>query len=217
MKYKLVIMDFDGTLMDTIYGLGYSMNKAIEYFGYPKRDIKEYNNYFGNGIYMALKRAMPDEVQKETLDKVYDRALIEYNKYFDLNLKFYDGIPEFLDIVTSKTKVAINSNKQNEMLNNIVNKNLNKWEFCGVHGMTSEVDQKPNPFYANKLIEKYNLKKEEVVYIGDTPVDIQTAKNAKITSIAVTWGFRDKEELEEAKPNYIVDSTEKLLELLQKK
>jgi phosphoglycolate phosphatase len=216
MSYKLVIFDLDGTLVDSIEGIKFSMNRVLDRFNFPNHDTDTYKNLVGNGLRNLVSKALPPDFSDlEMVEKCYELMLEEYGKNWDREMELYDGIEAVLDELSKKNiKLAINTNKNQEMTDEIVERYLSNWDFIRVIGFNSDFPKKPDPYGVNQIMEKADVTAEECVYIGDSEVDIQTAINADISCVSVSWGFRTKEQLEKYSPNTILDTPLGLLDLL---
>ena len=214
MRYELAIFDMDGTILDTLQDLADSTNHALTANGLPERSIDEVRNFVGNGIRRLIERAVPDGCPGEIRDKVFR----DFNEYyrdhcFD-STKPYDGIMECLgQLKRSGVRLAVVSNKAQYAVSE-----LDVRFFPGVFdeavGEREGIRRKPYPDSVLHVIDEAGIPKEKAVYIGDSEVDVQTAKNAGIDGIAVEWGFRDGEFLKEQGAVMLVKSPQELLAAL---
>lgn len=213
---KLIIFDLDGTLLNTIADLANSTNYALSYCGFPVHNEKEYNFFVGNGINKLFERALPEgEKTKDNIRKVREQFLLYYDKH---NTDFstpYPGVSSLLKSLESKgISLAVASNKYQAATSKLVNYFFPDISFIEVLGQRDGITPKPDPAIVYDILAAANVKKEEVLYVGDSGVDMQTAKNAGIVSVGVTWGFRPRAELETFSARYIVDSAEDILSIL---
>ena len=202
---KAVIFDMDGTTVDTITSISYYANKALKKFGYREVETEKFYTFVGNGPKNLFSRLIEHvNGDMDRVDEVLNYYLEEYNSNPLYLAKPYDGIMEMLEgLKNMEIKTAILSNKQDEAVR-VINKEL----FGGIieiaEGSKPDVARKPAPDSLFNLIDKMGVEKEEVLFVGDTDVDIFTAKNASVKSIGVLWGFRDEKELRGAGADFIV-------------
>lgn len=213
---KLVIFDLDGTLLNTIADLAHSTNYALNQLGYPTHEIEKYNFMVGNGINKLFERALPEG--EKTEENVL-RVRKEFVPYYDLHnaddSRPYLGIPELLDhLQASGIQIAVASNKYQAATQKLVDHYFPEIRFTAVFGQREGVNVKPDPTIVYDILEIARIANENVLYVGDSGVDMQTAANAGITACGVTWGFRPRTELEEFNPSYIVDTAEEIKSLI---
>ena len=213
--FKVAIFDLDGTLLNTLEDLANACNHALNKFSFPTHNIEEYKKFIGNGIYKLVERAVPNNKKdKETVDKVLKTFSDYYNEHMIDMTKPYDGIVELLDELRAKgIKLAVVSNKKHEFTIEIVKKYFGD-RFDIVFGHRENYKEKPDPTSVLEVIAKLNILKSECIYIGDSNVDILTAKNAGVKSVGVSWGFRDTEELANEGANYLADNNIELLNII---
>ena len=213
--FKVAIFDLDGTLLNTLEDLANACNYALNKFSFPTHNIEEYKKFIGNGIYKLVERAVPNNKKdKETVEKVLKTFSDYYNEHMIDMTKPYDGIVELLDELSAKgIKLAVVSNKKHEFTIEIVKKYFGD-RFDIVFGHRENYKEKPDPTSVLEVIEKLNILKSECIYIGDSYVDILTAKNAGVKSVGVSWGFRDTEELANEGANYLADNNIELLNII---
>lgn len=216
MKYKLAVFDLDGTLLDSLEDLRDSVNVVLEAHNYPKRSLEEIRHFVGNGSVKLIERAVPTGTSKEEEKIIHDEYKEYYDKHCNEKTKAYDGIIDVLKILKNNgVKLAILSNKPNftvEKLNKIYFEDL----FEIARGSLPEVAVKPAPDSLLRILKELNISREDTVYIGDSDVDVNTAKNAGVDEIAVTWGFRDENFLKEKGATRFAKNSKELLELISK-
>ena len=214
MKCNCVVFDLDGTLLDTLGDLRDSVNFALSKNNLPQRTTEEIKAFVGNGIRLLIERSVPENTKLSLVDKCFEDFKAHYKANSANLTKAYDGINELLSILKNRgVKLAVVSNKADFAVKAGVEGYFPDVFDCAV-GEKEGVKRKPAPDTVFAVIDELNVNKNEVVYIGDSEVDIQTSKNADIPCISVTWGFRDKEVLEKLCPEYIVDSPEEILNLI---
>lgn len=214
-KFKAVLFDLDGTLVDTIEDLADSVNAALAALGHPQHELGPYNYFVGNGIEILVKRALPeDKRDDETVEECLALCRKEYaNRWKDKSLP-YPGIPEMLDELTARGfKLTILSNKPDHFTKAMVNDLLAKWKFEHIQGALPDVPIKPDPTAALAIANKLEIPPEEFLYFGDTNTDMETANGAGMHAIGVTWGFRPREELVESGAKTLLNSPMELFNL----
>lgn len=213
---KLVIFDLDGTLLNTIADLAHSTNHALNKLGYPTHEIEKYNFMVGNGIDKLFERALPEgEKSKENVLRVRKEFVPYYDVHNADDSRPYSGIPELLAYLqTSGIQIAVASNKYQAATQKLIDHYFPEIHFIAVFGQREGIKVKPDPTVVFDILEIAKVTKEEVLYVGDSGVDMQTAANAGVTGCGVTWGFRPRAELEEFSPQYIVDTAEEIKRLI---
>lgn len=215
---KLVIFDLDGTLLNTIADLAHSTNYALNKLGYPTHEVDEYNLMVGNGVDKLFERALPE---KERNEANVLRVRKEFVPYYDAHnaddSRPYPGISELLaQLQTAGVRIAVASNKYQAATLKLIEHYFPETPFIAVFGQREGVRVKPDPTVVFDILNIANVAREDVLYVGDSGVDMQTAANAEITACGVTWGFRPRTELEEFNPQYIVDSTKEIADIIVK-
>ncbi len=214
MKYKGVIFDLDGTILDTIYDLGNSVNKTLEKYGQPLHSYEDYKQKIGCGFKDLIKKSFPDMTEEIILEQALKDFLEIYDSSYMNDTKPYDGICEVLEtLLTNGIKIGVNSNKRDDYTNKLIEKFFSNINFFGVFGERSNTPKKPAPDSALEIAELMNLNPGEILYIGDSKTDILTGHNAGMASAGVLWGFRNKEEFEKNNADYIISAPYEILEL----
>lgn len=213
-KYKAIVFDCDGTVLNTVDDLADSVNHILAEFNYPTRSIPEIKSFLGNGLRVLIEKAVPQELTKVQVDEVFTVFKPYYIANCQVKTKPYAGIMDVLKELKEKGyKLAIVSNKNEAAL-----KELNEQFFAGIWesevGEHDGMTKKPAPDMVEKALQDLNCTKDEAIYIGDSEVDKATADNSKLDCMLVSWGFRARTQLEELKPLYLVDTTEEILKVL---
>ena len=213
---KLVIFDLDGTLLNTIADLAHSTNYALNKLGYPTHEIEKYNFMVGNGIDKLFERALPEgEKSKENVLRVRKEFVPYYDIHNADDSRPYPGIPELLSYLQDAgIQIAVASNKYQAATEKLIAHYFPGIRFVAVFGQREGVKVKPDPTVVYDILQIADVPKEEVLYIGDSGVDMQTAINSGVTSCGVTWGFRPRTELESFCPDFIVDKAEAVLSIV---
>ena len=210
---KLVIFDLDGTLLDTIADLAESANHALKQLGYPTRDVETIRTVVGNGVNKLLFRALPDEEKTEENMMRMRTHFVPYYDAHNADLSApYPGIVALLEELQAKgLRMAVASNKYQEATVKLVKHYFPMIDFVEVLGQREGINVKPDPTIVFDILKKAGVSKEETLYVGDSGVDMQTAINAGVDAIGVTWGFRPRTELEDFHPMGLIDQAEELL------
>lgn len=213
---KLVIFDLDGTLLNTIADLALSTNYALNKLGYPTHEVEAYNFMVGNGINKLFERALPEgEKTEENVLRVRKEFVPFYDMHNADESRPYPGIPELLShLQDAGIQIAVASNKYQAATQKLIAHYFPTIKFTAVFGQRDGVNVKPDPTIVFDILKIANIEKNDVLYVGDSGVDMQTAANAGVTACGVTWGFRPRAELEEFNPAYIVDSAKEIERLL---
>lgn len=214
---KLVIFDLDGTLLNTIADLATATNQALKHYGYPVHDVDAYRFFVGNGINKLFERALPEgERTEENILKIRSRFVPYYDVYNADLSRPYPGIPELLHALQQKgIMIAVASNKYQAATRKLIAHYFPEIHFVEVLGQREGIPAKPDPGIVHDILAKAGVKQEDVLYVGDSNVDMQTAHNAGVTAVGVAWGFRPRTELEALQPAYILEKAEELLQYLQ--
>jgi len=216
MKYKAVLFDLDGTLLDTLTDLTNSVNLTMEECGYPTRTPREIRSFLGNGARILVESAMPPEARDpETVDKTLARYRIHYAKHCREATAPYPGIAQLLEqLHENGVKIAIVSNKPDTATEELAAQYFPETADAAV-GASEQVAIKPAPDMVYLALKKLGVSRGEAAFVGDSEVDIATAKAAGMDGIAVTWGFRDEDELIRAGAAALAHDAAELVALLQ--
>ena len=216
---KLFIFDLDGTLLDTVADLGNSCNHVFTEAGFPTHPIDAYYKFVGNGIAKLIERALPaEEATAENIEKLLPPFRAYYNLHMADDTKPYRGVCELLAELQAKgVQLAVASNKYQAATENLVKKYFPEINFVAVFGQRDNVPVKPDPAIVHDIMQAAGIEDTaEIIYIGDSLVDLNTAKNSNVEFAAVTWGFCPRESLAENNPAHIADTIEELRAVLIK-
>lgn len=191
---KIVIFDLDGTLLNTLDDLSDSTNYALSKFGYPTRTIEEVRQFVGNGVAKLIERAIPDGKNNSNFEKCLSIFKENYAQNMYNKTAPYNGIIEMLSNLKSKgIKIAVVSNKFDLAVKELCKKYFEGFiDFAAGENEALGIKKKPAPDTVLSVLRKFSFSPEDAVYVGDSDVDIMTAKNSKMRCISVTWGFRDE-------------------------
>ena len=212
---KTVIFDLDGTLLDSIEDIASSMNKVLESLQLPTHKIEDYKHFVGGGVDILVENALNNQ-SKEIKDEVTKRFKIEYDGKLHSKTLPYDGIYDLLDELKKlDINLAVLSNKPHEFTVSYVNHFFKDYDFKEVHGQKEDVPKKPDPKAAIDIVKCLDSSCENTYFIGDTKIDMQTAKSANMTAIGVLWGFRDEKELRDFGADFIVSNPLEILKIIK--
>ena len=216
MKYQTILFDMDGTILDTLEDLQSSVNHMREKYGYPPCSLDEVRRFVGNGAEMQMRRALGADADEETVAK----ALALYKPYYaahcQIKTKPYAGVLELMAALKAEGfRLAVVSNKPDEAMRPLVAQHFGALADIAM-GETAQRRRKPAPDMVNDALAALGADKSRAVYVGDSEVDIETARNAGIPCISVTWGFRDREQLLEAGATELAADASELRALLEK-
>ncbi len=217
MRYETVIFDLDGTLLDTLEDLADSVNHVLKESGYPERTLGEVRDFVGNGIRKLIERSVPEGTTVDSIDKVHQHFIAYYKEHCMEKTKPYDGISDLLQSLRKAgCKIAVVSNKADYAVQLLCKKYFNGM-FDAALGELTGTPKKPAPDSVLHVLKKLDTESSKAVYVGDSDVDILTARNCCMDEIIVTWGFRDKKFLEEQGAKVFASSPEEILDIVMEK
>ena len=202
-----ILWDLDGTLLDTLADLADGVNHVLAQFGYPGRSLAEVRRFVGNGAMRLIALAVPAGADPEP---VFEAFHTYYDAHCRIKTRPYDGILEVLEALGKQYPMAVVSNKPDSAV-----KTLCDQYFPGLYARGESVDcpRKPAPDMVLKAMADIGV--DRCIYVGDSEVDVQTARNAGVPCLSVLWGFRDREEIEKAGGIWFCGDPEKLPEVLE--
>lgn len=212
---RAIIFDLDGTLLDTILDLGEACNAALTHYGFPSHGLDEYPHLVGNGVNKLIERALPaGHKDEETVLRLREVFTPYYDEHKCVHTRPYEGMEAVIKELKKRGyKLAVASNKYNAATQALV-KHYFGDQFDIVFGEREGIRRKPDPQIVNDIIETLGIKREEVLYVGDSDVDMQTARNAGVDSAGCSWGFCERDVLSKERPNYLIDSPMELLDIV---
>lgn len=214
---KCVIFDLDGTLVNTIDDLGLACDYLLRKHGFePKWTVADYKNFVGNGARLLVERAFENKLSDRELSSVYEEFKVKYN---EIKLDHAHIYP-MMDQVVSKLKAAgltliVCTNKPDTAAKGMISALFPENSFDIVRGALDSKPKKPDPTVPNEIIDSLDISADECVWIGDSNVDIESAKNLGCRSIAVTWGFRPVENLLSAGPDIVINEPADILKIFK--
>ncbi len=219
MFFKAVIFDLDGTLLDTLNDLADSMNNVLKRYDLPIHNIESYKYMIGDGVESLVRRALPWRIKKpETVSKLIAEYRSEYEKNWKINTRPYYGINELITLIKLRNlKLAVLSNKPNDSTEMCVREFLPFEKFDIILGHRPGYKLKPDPGGAVEISLLLEVQPEQILYLGDTGVDMQTAVAANMYPVGALWGFRTGDELKKNGAKILIEKPYDLLKLLDKK
>lgn len=212
----MVIFDLDGTLLDTLDDLCNSVNYSLRTNNFPERSLAEVRTFVGNGIRLLIERSVPEGTSKELIDKTFECFKTYYAVHCNDKTKTYPGVMDMLkELKKNGYKIAVLSNKAQYAVTKLCDIYFNNLLDDAV-GARENIAKKPSPDALYICAENNNINLNNVIYVGDSDVDVATANNAGVRGIAVTWGFRSRELLIKCGAENLADNTDELLQILLK-
>ncbi len=224
-KIKAVIFDLDGTLLDSLQDIAESMNQALVESGLPEHPQEAYKDFVGDGLFKLTERALPASRRKQAdVEAMAEKFWVNYEESWFLHTKTYPGILYLIQLcVSHKIKVAILSNKVHYFTKRMIRHyfrgamiNQGKNPFGIYSGEQPDIPAKPDPTRALELAERLKCKPENIALLGDSPIDVETAKNAGMISIGAAWGYSGREALEKAGAELVFDTPAEFASELEK-
>ena len=214
MRYRLAVFDLDGTILNTLDDLADSLNFALKSSGFPERSIDEVRNFVGNGIRKLIERGVPAGTDTAAIDKVHSDFTAHYKAHCADKTRPYDGITELhCRLRDSGCLTAVVSNKADYGVQELCARYFPGMFDLAV-GEREGIRKKPAPDSVNEVLRRLGVSNKEAVYIGDSDVDVETAKNAEMDCIGVEWGFRGREFLKAHGAKVIAAKTEDIEKII---
>lgn len=216
MNKKAVIFDLDGTLLNTLEDLTDSTNFALSKFNYQQKTINQVRHYVGNGVSKLIERAIPDGSSNPKFEKCLNFFKEHYKENMFNKTAPYDGIIPMLEKIKNLSiKTAVVSNKFDEAVKELCRKYFGDLiDFCAGENELQGIRKKPAPDTVLKVLNEFGIKSDDAIYIGDSEVDIETAKNSNIECISVLWGFKNKEFLLDNGAGILVSNPDEIFKYL---
>lgn len=215
-RFDTILFDLDGTLIDTLDDLRNAVNHALTLQGFAPRSREEVCSFVGNGIGLLVRRAAGNEPDEETYAALYRDFSAYYNEHYDDFTLPYDGIPELLKTLKARGyTLGVLTNKREDFARALCD-GLFPGIFDAVAGEAGGTPRKPQKEAVDRLIAMLGADPAACLYLGDSQVDVETARNAGLTMVTVTWGFRDRETLSSCGAENLIDAPGELLTFLEK-
>lgn len=210
MKYELLVFDMDGTILDTLEDLKNCMNYTLRLYNMPERTLDEIRIFVGNGIRRLIEQAVVPGTSAETMDAIHKDYMAYYKLHCADETKPYEGVIDAIRHLRSLGyKTAVVSNKAHPAVLELCDQYFNGLFDLAI-GETPDVARKPAPDMVHMALKHFNVTKEQAVYIGDSDVDVATARNSELDMIAVDWGFRSRECLIEQGATTIISNPDEI-------
>jgi phosphoglycolate phosphatase len=216
MPFRAILFDLDGTLLDTLTDIAHAANEALEREGFPTHPEADYLRFIGEGVHELFRRALPSEQSDDTLaGRCVEHFQDAYGRSWNVYTKPYAGIQELLDALAARgLALAVLSNKPDDFTRLYGETYLAPWPFRAVVGQREGVPRKPDPASTLEIAEGLGVDPASCLFVGDTVVDMQTARNAGMVPVGVSWGFQPVEALQEAGARAIIERPSDLLDLI---
>jgi phosphoglycolate phosphatase len=216
MKFKGVIFDLDGTLVNSLEDIADAMNSVLQDLNYPTHNYDAYQYFIGSGLRNLVSKALPSTNNDEKqIDNCYQLMIEKYSVDCTRKTAAYDGIRELLDhLISQNIKLSVFSNKSDVLTKKVV-ADLFPNYFTPVVGLSVEELKKPNPHEAIEISKSLGFKTEEIIFVGDSGIDMQTAANANMFAVGVSWGYRPAEELIANGAKYVLNHPLDLIPILK--
>lgn len=212
---KFVIFDLDGTLLNTLEDLKNSTNYALKKYGMPERSLQEVRKFVGDGVQKLIERAVVKNCDENIISECLNTFKENYSKNMYKNTAPYNGIINILkELKSNGVKIAVVSNKFDSAVKELCKKYFGELIDSAI-GQSDNIPKKPFPDGVYKAMKEIGADFINTIYVGDSDVDVKTAKNAKLPCIGVTWGFRDRDNL--AGAEYIIDNPSEILNIIKTK
>ena len=214
MKHHAIMFDLDGTLLDTLADIADAANRALTEMGRPTIELGHYRYLVGHGARWLIEQALGPQY-RHLVDQGVPLFQRYYAQFGSRHTRLYDGIAELLDGLSALgLKLAVLSNKPDPATQTVVNTFLKRWRFAAVRGQKNDLPLKPDPAAALLIADQVAVPSPQWLYIGDTGVDMETARTAGMYAVGATWGFRDRQELLDDGAQTLIDHPAQLLELV---
>ncbi|MFA5553247.1 MAG: HAD family hydrolase [Phycisphaerae bacterium] len=218
MKFKAVLFDLDGTLLDTLKDLADSMNLALEQLGFKTHPAEAYKYIVGDGIETMARRALPENNRdSKSISKCIELTRQNYSRLWSVNTKPYPQITELLNELQKRNiTMAVLSNKPDDFTKKMTVHFLGDYDFKEIRGAGPQTPIKPNPSAALRIAAQNQISPEQFVYLGDTGTDMKTAVVAGMYPVGVLWGFRKADELIKTGAKLLIKNPLEVLRLFEK-
>ncbi len=220
MKVRTVVFDLDGTLLNSLADIAHAANAVLQSHGFPIHDVSAYRYFVGHGVRRLLQQTVPGAYREDTqlIERMVDQFADLYRRTWNIESHLYDGIPELLEeLVRQNIALAVLSNKPQAATERCVEHYLARYPFAAVLGQQENRPPKPDLTGAREILACFGVPPQSCLYLGDTSVDMLTARGAEMIPVGVSWGFRDVEELKTAGAQWIIDHPRELLPLLEQR
>jgi len=217
MKFKAAIFDLDGTLVDSLNDIADSMNYVLSVHGFPLHQVSDYRFFIGEGMRVLVTRALPQKLSDPKLiDLCLSQIKDEYSRRWNCKTKVYDGIPQLLKYLSDNDlALFVLSNKPHEFTVKVIEHYFGNSVFKEIVG-AGKFPQKPDPAAALSIAQSCRISSSDFLYLGDSAIDMKTAKAAGMFACGCLWGFRDRKELLDSGADLIVEKPEYVIRFIEK-
>lgn len=214
-KINTILFDLDGTLLNTLDDLADSVNHVLNTFGFPAVTVEDVRKFVGNGVTRLMELSIPGGITNKEFSECVDMFRKHYADNAQNKTVPYEGINELIKQLSEEGyHMAVVSNKFDKAVKELVRTYFGKYIRTAI-GESKNVLKKPARDMVFKAIEEIGTTIDQAIYVGDSEVDVETAKNAGLLCVGVTWGFRDRDVLERKGSDYIIDRPCELLKILK--
>ena len=215
-KFSAVVFDMDGTLLDTLADISYSLNSVLEEEGYPTHSVEECRIMVGFGMRVLVRKALPESAHSDAItEPLLKKMQARYAEHWNDSSRPYDGIAGLLDAIDRLgLKKAILSNKPDRFTRQCAEELLAPWKFDVIMGFRESIAAKPDPTGALLVAQELGVEPASILYVGDSGVDMKTANAAGMYPLGVTWGYRPGDELLATGAARLVSTPEEIIPLL---
>ncbi len=212
---KAVVFDMDGTILNTIDDITAAVNHTLAINGMPSRSVDEVKRFVGNGLFRTLELSVPEGTSREYVEGIYEDYVAYYKGHSSVHTSPYNGIVDSLRLLKNEGyKLAVVSNKRQEAVDELCER-FYKGLFDISLGDCEGMAKKPAPDMIERVLDFYQIKADEAVYVGDSEVDVMTARNSGLDGVFVLWGFRDRKTLVENGATIIVETPDMMVEAIR--
>ncbi|MFP4266913.1 MAG: HAD family hydrolase [Spirochaetaceae bacterium] len=218
-SYTSVIFDLDGTLLYTIPDIADAINNVLLRYGYPEHEREFYRTAVGWGLYKATRIALPDEdISDEKVQRMGDEVVSRYRENPVASTVPYSGVVDLLDTLVDRgIRLSVLSNKEDGLTKDVVSRTLGTKYFEVIRGRSTDFPAKPDPAGALFIMEQMGVRPEEVIYVGDSDVDMETAVRGGMYPVGVLWGYRSREEILDGGAKMLVSEPKEILSLFSER
>ena len=208
---RAIIFDLDGTLVNSLPGIAASLNRVLDNNGLPTHPESAVRRFIGNGILKLVERGAPDHFSAAQVQQLTEAVAADYASSWQQGTTSYPGVAEVLHTLLAKgTGIAVLSNKPDVFCQHMTDFLFPDVTFSSVVGQREGVPVKPDPAGALEVARSLHLDPSEIAFVGDSTIDLATAQNAAMTSVAVSWGYHDLPALRSASPDHLIDHISQL-------
>ena len=219
MTFSVVLFDLDGTLLDSIQDIAGCANEVLGRWQLQQLSVEQFKAYVGDGVVNLARKLLPQNLRDdETVSRFLQEYAELYRQRWNASTSIYKGVPEMLTKLERRgVPMAVLSNKRDDFTKVCVRELLPSWRFAVVQGESASVPAKPDPSGALAIVQELNVEPARCLFVGDSEIDVETARRAGMGFVGVAWGFRSRKQLEEAGAQNIISSPSELLEFFGEK